>query len=123
MYSLTLPYPPSLNSLYKIAPKPYPHIYLSAKGKEYKKLVNEYIHTNDLVLKANIPLSVTVVITPPDNRKRDLDNLFKILFDSLTGAEFWEDDVYVKALNVSYKEPNKPGGLLLTIKPLEDYGV
>ena len=118
MYLLTLPYPPSLNQLYKITCKPFPKKYLSAKGKEYKLKIKEYIAANDLVLKANIPLKVSITITPPDNRKRDIDNLFKILFDSLTDSQFWEDDSYVRELHVDYAPPQKPGSLLMHIEAL-----
>ena len=117
-YLLSLPYPPSLNNLYGIASKPFPRRYLKAAGKEYKLKIREYIAANDLVLKANIPLKVSITITPPDNRKRDIDNLFKILFDSLSEAEFWEDDSYVRELHVDYAPPQKPGSLLMHVEPL-----
>ena len=122
MYLLTLPYPPSLNQLYKITCKPFPKKYLSPKGKEYKLKIKEYIAANNLVLKANIPLKVSIVITPPDNRKRDIDNLFKIMLDSLTDAEFWVDDVHIRELHASYQPPQKPGGLLVHVEPLESQG-
>ena len=119
-YLLTLPYPPSLNSLYKITCKPFPKTYLSAKGKEYKLQIKEYIAKNNLQLKANIPLIVTIEITPPDKRKRDIDNLFKILFDSLTEAEFWEDDSCVREFHAAYQLPQKPGSLLMHVEPMKE---
>jgi len=119
MPNFTLPYPPSLNSLYKISSKPFPHIYLSKHGKSYKTQVLQQLATQNLQLRANIPLSLTLTITPPDNRTRDLDNLFKILFDSLTHAQFWEDDKLVRELHVSYLPVQKPGSLLLEVEALE----
>ena len=120
MYLLALPYPPSLNQLYKITCKPFPKKYLSEKGKEYKIKIKEYVALHNLQLKANIPLIVSITITPPDERKRDIDNLFKILFDSLTDAGFWEDDSYVRELHVTYQPPQKPGSLLMHVEPLQD---
>ena len=117
-YLLSLPYPPSLNNLYGIASKPFPRRYLKAPGKAYKLQIKECIAKNNLVLKANIPLKISITITPPDNRKRDIDNLFKILFDSLTDSQFWEDDSYVRELHVDYAPTQKPGSLLMHVEPL-----
>ena len=119
-YLLNLPYPPSLNALYGITCKPFPRQYVKTKGKEYKLKIKEYVALHNLQLKANIPLIVTIEVTPPDKRNRDIDNLFKILFDSLTDADFWEDDSYVRELHVTYQPPQKPGSLLVHVEPLQD---
>ncbi|MCV5079210.1 RusA family crossover junction endodeoxyribonuclease, partial [Escherichia coli] len=44
------------------------------------------------------PASVEIVLFPPDNRIRDLDNYNKALFDALTHAGVWEDDSQVKRM-------------------------
>ena len=125
-YVFALPFPPSVNSYYgttcvggKIK---IPKIYIKERGRQYRNDVIDIIRDNNLQLKANVPLSVTIILTPPDNRIHDIDNVLKCLFDSLKHAEFWEDDKYVRKLNMSYVEKEyyeKPGSILLRIEALE----
>jgi len=64
---------------------------------------------------------VTVTLTPPDNRIHDIDNVLKCLFDSLTHAEFWEDDCFVRKLSMDYVEKDhyeKPGSVLVHMEAL-----
>ena len=37
-------------------------------------------------------VGISVEVTMPDNRARDLDNLWKVLLDSLSKAKIIEDD-------------------------------
>lgn len=107
-YLLILPYPPSINSYYRIkCIRSKPIKYISTKGKEYRKAVEDVIRSKDLKMRANLPLKVTIYLTPPDNRTRDIDNGLKCLFDSLTEAEFWEDDSVVRELHMSFRPVNK----------------
>jgi crossover junction endodeoxyribonuclease RusA len=38
------------------------------------------------------PLKVLWLLSPPDRRARDVDNVRKVVADALTRAGFWEDD-------------------------------
>jgi len=119
MYLLTLPFPPSVNNYYGHLARGKTVIkYVKPKGKEYKKTVKEYVAKNNLQLKANIPLKVSIVLTPKDNRKHDIDNVLKALFDSLTEADFWQDDSLVRELNITYQPPQDPGSVLIHVEPL-----
>lgn len=118
-YILNLPYPPSINNYYGITCNGnIPHKYIKPTGKTYKKEVLDYITTNNLDIQANIPVKVAIIISPPDRRKRDIDNILKCLFDSLTEANFWQDDSIVKELHISYSKVEKQGSVLLHIQPL-----
>ena len=57
----------------------------------------------------NTPIDVKMVITPPDRRKRDIDNICKTLWDALTLAGMWTDDRLIHNLHISISEPCKPG--------------
>lgn len=46
------------------------------------------------------PVSVVIEAFPPDKRRRDLDNLLKGLFDSLTHAGVWLDDYQVNDVRI-----------------------
>lgn len=118
-YLLLLPFPPSVNNYYGITCNArIPRKYIKEKGKIYRKEVLEIIQKKDLELRANVPLSVTVTMTPPDKRQHDIDNILKCLFDSLTEANFWQDDSYVKELHMSYAPPSKGGSVLVYVEAL-----
>ena len=118
-YLLSLPFPPSVNSYYGLACHgKMPHKYVKPKGKDYRTQVQKIIQDKDLELRANIPLSVSITLTPPDKRVHDIDNILKCLFDSLTHANFWQDDSYVRRLLMDYAPPTKQGSVLLHVEAL-----
>lgn len=48
----------------------------------------------------NSRIKLTIDAYPPDKRKRDLDNLFKAVLDSLQAAEIFPDDCQVDELSI-----------------------
>lgn len=76
-----LPYPPSVN-----------HAYMMRNGKKIlKQEVAEYKHSVSLMVSnakqkfGNVPLpfQMFVYVYPPDKRKRDLDNIIKVMQDGV----------------------------------------
>ncbi|HFJ0753292.1 TPA: RusA family crossover junction endodeoxyribonuclease [Shigella flexneri] len=65
------------------------------------------------------PASVEIVLFPPDNRIRDLDNYNKALFDALTHAGVWEDDSQVKRMLVEWGPVIPEGKVEITINKYE----
>ncbi|HBA3116253.1 TPA: RusA family crossover junction endodeoxyribonuclease [Escherichia coli] len=65
------------------------------------------------------PASVEIVLFPPDNRIRDLDNYNKALFDVLTHAGVWEDDSQVKRMLVEWGPVIPEGKVEITISKYE----
>ncbi len=65
------------------------------------------------------PASVEMVLFPPDNRIRDLDNYNKALFDALTHAGVWEDDSQVKRMLVEWGPVIPKGKVEITISKYE----
>lgn len=66
-------------------------------------------------------LRVDMELTPPDRRRRDIDNVHKALFDALTRAGVWTDDQLVKKESTEFHEPDGRGGrVALTITELGD---
>lgn len=89
MVNLTLPYPPSVNHYWKKTRNG--RVYISKEGKDYKaKVFVDCLHIP--VIKPPVEINVSVYF--PDNRKRDLDNLGKVLFDSLVDAKVLADDCW-----------------------------
>ena len=121
-YLIALPFPPSVNNYYGVTCNgKIPHKYIKERGRIYRQDVIDIINDKDLKLRANVPLSVSITLTPPDNRVHDIDNVLKCLFDSLSHAEFWEDDKYVRKLSIDYVEKQhyeKPGSVLVMVQAL-----
>lgn len=109
MMTLTLPFPPSANNLWRhVNGKPM----ISKSVRVYRREV--YL----AVLSAKEvggPLSVGVtgfylplvgrlaldmILIPKNAQRRDLDNHIKVVQDALTHAGFWQDDVQVDDVRI-----------------------
>jgi len=125
-YVIALPFPPSVNSYYGhtcigAKGRAIAKIYIKERGRNYRQDVIKIIKDKELDLMANIPLEVSIKVTPPDNRIHDIDNILKCLFDSLSHAKFWEDDRFVRKLAMEFVEKDhyeKPGSVLVHVKAL-----
>lgn len=116
-YSFILPYPPSNNRYYRHAKGIH---YISNEGRAYRAVVANIIHCLDLDISLESKLSVTVYVAPPDNRIRDLDNIPKCLFDSLTYAGFWKDDGQIDSIKIVRCRKVKDGRLFIKIRERDD---
>jgi hypothetical protein len=61
---------------------------------------------------------VHIVLFPPDQRRRDIDNYNKALFDALTQTGVWEDDSQVKRMLVEWGPLTKKGKVELRLSDL-----
>ena len=104
---MRLPFPPSVNHIWLHSRE---RVYSADDSKRYKALVKQLALLNGRgdteysrkVFRQPEPkqrLKVRAVFFCPDNMKRDLDNLFKVIFDCLTKAKVWADDSQVFELN------------------------
>lgn len=106
---LTLPYPPSVNHLYATVNG---HRVLSKKGKAYAHTVWAVCLDQCLASQVAAPVRVTLYVYPPDNRRRDLDNILKAVLDSLQKAKVLNNDSDIAELHIFRKETHPPGGYL-----------
>jgi crossover junction endodeoxyribonuclease RusA len=115
--SLRLPYPPSANAIWEVARN---RIKLTERGRLYRREVAMCV-LNQVGTPEAIsgPVSVTVEASPPDGRKRDLDNLCKATLDALTHAKVWGDDSQIRELALCWDERSRGGSLTVTIKHYE----
>lgn len=62
-----------------------------------------YYHTREFAnyFSNKDRLSITVVIYPPDARRRDVDNVCKALFDSLQYSNVFKDDSQIDRLTIT----------------------
>ena len=122
MIQFTLPWPPSVNQLHApfVNPKTgRPGIRLTSKAKRYKRLAAGHLMIQRLTLrKLTGDLRCTITARPPDNRRRDMSNLDKIVHDCITDAQVWIDDSQATDTRVVKGLPVKGGLLEITIEQL-----
>lgn len=108
MITLTLDYPPTTNTYYRNVQG---RMVISAKGRAYRRHVQAAVMEQPgSVQPLSGELRIRALFKPPDNRRRDLDNVMgKALLDSLTHAGIWQDDSQVKRIEAEMLDPI-PGG-------------
>lgn len=111
-----LKWPVSVNRLWRYFRG---RVVLSKRGRAYKASVVQDVSSAGLGgFDAMARLSVRLVAYQPDNRRRDLDNLRKILYDAFTEADVWEDDSQVDREETIRDWFNPTGGVLVEIKQI-----
>lgn len=113
---LELPFPPSVNTYYRNFRG---HMVLSAKGREFKTAVAEYVAEHNIPKYGDSRLRITIILQPRDKRKFDIDNRIKATLDALQGAGVFDDDWQVDQLEVMRGEQTPGGRLLVTIETIE----
>ena len=115
-YHLKLPWPPSVNTYWRHARGRH---YISKKGKEYRQQIIKIIQQQHLDINTPARLKIAIIANAPDKRRRDLDNLQKAVFDSLTHAGFMQDDEQIDDFRVRRGERERGGSLDIVITELE----
>lgn len=111
---LLLPYPPSVNHYWIRSSR---GMFIGKRGKEYREDVKD-IADICKARKLEKPLKVEVWQLLPDRRQRDIDNIFKALFDALTHADIWNDDSQIYELvahKIDYNAHKRKGGCVRVI--------
>ena len=109
MLRLDLPYPPSVNTYWR---NWRGRMVISKAGRAYQDAVLKALRGRTYGI-INKPVSILILVNPPDRRKRDIDNIQKALFDALTKARVWKDDSQIERLYVDrYKYPVVKGGFV-----------
>lgn len=110
---LTLPWPPSVNRYYRNVQG---KTLISAEGRQYRKDVESLLLRG--VGKFEGRVAVEVRCHAPDRRRRDLDNLGKCLFDSLTHAGVWDDDSQIDDMRLVRCDVVKGGVVMVKIRDI-----
>ena len=105
-------FPPSLNKLHGGLVRAQ-KFYLSKEHKEFRKVVEEAVNGRKF---NGEKAQVHIVLYPRDNRRRDIDNYIKGLFDSFTACGFWKDDAIVRRLVVEWGSPEVPPKTVVNVK-------
>lgn len=102
---LTLPYPPSVNRYYRSVGG---RVLIAKEGRRYRERVRPIVECTGMQTICR-PLRMDILAYPPDSRRRDLDNLFKCLADSLVKAKAIADDSLIDDWRIR-RGPVVPGG-------------
>lgn len=106
---LVLPYPPSVNHAYIHARG---RVFLSKKGHEYRAQVKALI-TGMNLQPVDTDVALFIQLYPPDNRRRDIDNVLKVLLDSLQHGGAFVDDSHVQLLHITKEKKSSCGGRVI----------
>ena len=114
MIELTLPWPPTVNTYYRnINGKTI----ISAKGRAYRETVADEVMIQRAAKNLDVALKVEIEAFRPDRRRRDLDNLFKAMLDSMVHAGVMSDDALIMDLRIFWS--NEVGGIVkITIEEM-----
>lgn len=124
----SLPWPPSINSMYQQGiiggkhTKARASMFLSDRGKAYRReawvaLVSQHVPVRSLHGR----LKVEAIAMPPDQRVRDLDNLWKSALDALKHHEVILDDGYIDDLHIRRGARVTGGRLEVVVSELGEF--
>lgn len=97
MNSITLPWPPSTNRLWR---QWRGRTLLSAEGRAYRAAVARVCLESRCVRLGDAELTLVIDAWMPDRRRRDLDNLLKAAQDSMAHAGIFADDSQIVDLRI-----------------------
>lgn len=114
MISITLPWPPAVNNLFATFNN------RRIPTRRYKAWTAEA----QASLRSQTPakllgfFTASIILSPPDRRRRDLDGLAKAALDLLTKEGVIEDDSLARRITLTWAEgaPAKPGYALVELE-------
>ena len=122
MIELQLPYPPAGTTGNHAVKHGKNGSYLTEAATRYRQAVAYAVALAGARRRFEGPLAVEWVLSPPDSRARDTDNVRKSLADALTKAGLWADDSnrVIRREVFDWTEPVQGGSVLLRIFALTD---
>lgn len=105
-----LPWPVSVNQYYRHVG---PRVLISRDGVKYREIVTHLLSDKP---KLHGKIKFAMDAYPPDRRRRDLDNLMKCVWDSLTHAGIYDDDSQIKLLYARMLEPIENGKVCIRME-------
>ena len=109
---VTLPMPPSVNHYWRFGRGRF---YVAEKGMEFRRVVcAKFRDTWYAPIVGNV--SIEIDVYPPDNKRRDLDNILKALLDALAHAGAYTDDAQVSHIDVQRCEVVKGGKIVVRVE-------
>lgn len=119
---LTVPWPPTVNTYYRNVRG---MMKISETGRAYSNQVS--VNVRCAQIRGEISrnpllgrLLVRIDLYQKDKRRRDIDNLFKALLDSITKAGVWGDDEQIDRLSINRHRTTGEAHATIYIERLPD---
>lgn len=114
----TFPVPPSVNHYWRRSR--WGGMLICREGRAYRNIVAVTVIPVKRLLPLAGRLKIRIRFHPPDNRRRDLDNVFKALLDAMEHAGVYDDDSQIDHLSISRADidERKLGGVVVTIETM-----
>jgi crossover junction endodeoxyribonuclease RusA len=112
--TITLPWPPSVNRIWRHSGK---KVYRDPKYMEWRKQAGWQMKLNGSYNRLDGYFSATLVLSPPDKRRRDLDNVIKPIFDLLQDLQWIKNDYLCEDLHVKWNR-TLPVGVIVTLETI-----
>ena len=104
-----LPYPPSVNHYWGV----HGHRrFIKKRGLIFRDEVHEICSKLPPLVGG---MSIDIKVYPPDNRRRDLDNILKATLDAMEKAGLYKDDKDFNYISLTRQEKVEGGKLEVTI--------
>lgn len=117
MKTLTIPYPPSVNTYWGFQGH---RRFLTPKANKFKNEVAQEVSYNQVNFGSD-RLEISITLYPPDKRIRDIDNCIKSTLDALVSAGAFVDDSQIDVLLINRGSICKGGKAEIKIKHLAEY--
>lgn len=111
MLEVELPFPPSVNHYWRMWRG---RMVISEEGRAYQKTVATLLRAKG-VKPMTGKLAVAIEVFPPDQRRRDLDNLLKAIGDSLQHGGAFPDDSQIVWLLIEKAQVVPNGKVMVRI--------
>lgn len=98
--------------------KVFVQTYKTQEAKEFKVLVWSAVNRLHARKQWSNELKMTMVIHPPDRRRRDSSNLWKMTEDALQDAGVFVDDSQIKEHHAYWSSPVKDGMVVVELETL-----
>lgn len=117
-YNFTMPYPPSVN----VWKTPFRNrMILTKRGREYRKLAIERLDELGLSNEGiESKVHVHLTLNPPSNRRYDIDNFCKSLFDAMSKSGFWIDDEQIYSLSIKKGAKTEGGNVEVSVSIIDE---
>jgi len=112
---IELPWPPTANTYWRRNGARY---FISKRGQDYREYVAKTCYDYQGIFIAEDRLRLRIKAYPPDRRKRDLDNLFKSVLDSIQSAGIYVDDCQIDKLSIE-RMPEHEGKIVVCVEKIE----
>ena len=113
-FSVELPWPPSANTYWRRRGSCY---FISKKGQDYRDFVVKKLYLYSGMFNIDSRIRLMIDAFPPDKRRRDLDNLFKSVLDSLQASGVFPDDCQIDELSIK-RMPKYEGKIIVNMEKI-----